>query len=354
MKFRSVILQVCLFCPLLAAAHPFPQAFIVCYPVDPLIEKACAEIQRTLENCAAGKYVVARSDSPTPKTLRELLLKRRATKDAHVRSAQRGDTYAFFPSHLPVFIVGHGGANIDGTHSIATKKTWDQGGRPIPDGKHVVKTESLLQELKSNLVEPATWLMSCHSGGACLNQKNVGATCKSWEVTGFGSIETPIKQVHFLTKVDKSTREVLNLLCDAEHFKQTDIDKDRRITKSEWGTAYLDQAFEATSCPAFRLTNDSEVTRLMTTISAQLSPEDKIVKQEVVDEDSGNKLLKMEICQARCVRSNAREISPMLKNFELPSPKLQKFTTPEVLVQRAQPPTEQTHRRRLLPRRRGR
>lgn len=300
------------------------KVLLVCFPTDALIEKACNEIERAFRDCKHGAFEVVRSDNPSPEDLATQL------------SSQK------LPSHLPVFVVGHGGAR-DGEHYIARRKFWDKGG-PVnsdlfTDPQNAVRSRDLNRVIAQKLAKPATWYMSCHAGDACNQGGNVGSTCKSWETTQLSVVDIVKEGIkattgvpvsigeagQITTRVDPATRRIIKLLCDPDAFKNADGYlqpeglKDGQLGYTELDGATYDVLETGRSCLRLPMNKENEQT-LVDRIKSGLSPTDSIRSHSVEKTKSGKPFLKVELCHEACVAWAGKQFSPKIENLILYSP----------------------------------
>jgi hypothetical protein len=327
-------------------ANP-PQALIVCYSADEVIEAACQEIAARLKECAAGKFFVRRIDSPTP---------------AHLAAVLGNKKQYPFPSHMPVFVVGHGASDSEGEHFIALRKFWSEEEGPVSSEKfhdpaNTVRSPKITKAIEEHLDNPAVWYMSCHSGGTCKHGRNVGATCKSWETTSLSGGKIGPFKGH--RRIDQMTRRVLELLCDPEAFAAIDTEKDSSIVESEFRSQLEESFREAESCFVARADTEKEQEKVLSTITSQFGKGAEIVGKELTKKGDAT-LMKVEICQQDCLSGGywgSKNFSPSLKKYALYSPALQQLPerSSDLVPHAGAPQTfPAPGRRRFLPRLRER
>lgn len=290
---------------------------ILCYPTDKIIQDACDEVEKKLSKCETATVRVVRHNGLSPDLILPTLKKDK------------------LPAHTPIFVVGHGLADAEHRHYIATKMFWkdhpervNQDSIPrLVEENNLISGKTINTELSKTLRDPAIWYLSCHSGGNCTEGGNVGASCSSWETTGISQVNPLIK---FNLKLDPATRRILNLLCKQGQFEEFDKDSNGLINGPEWQTI---------------LNSNHEK---IVTLPLPPKAKERVLKQLAPDATATEVGEAITINHTRCVNSApGREepflASPVLHHFQLPSWGQQKTSTSNTTPHRT-PPDPITHR----------
>ncbi|MFM8315672.1 MAG: hypothetical protein ACKOA8_15430, partial [Deltaproteobacteria bacterium] len=207
------------------AVLPKASAVILCYPTDKIIRAACEEIERRLNQCETAKIQVIRKDNLNQESISSSLRESKLS------------------AHTPVFVVGHGGADRDHHHYLATKLFWkdhpenvkpEAFPRLLEEG-NLIPGKVFNKEIIKAIPDPALWYLSCHSGGNCTEGGNIGASCSSWETSTISQFNPVFK---FNLKLDPATRRILSVLCTPGEFEKADQDANGRIEQKEWLTVF--------------------------------------------------------------------------------------------------------------------
>lgn len=299
------------------------KAVVLCYPTDKVISNACDEIERRLKSCKTAQVEVVRKNNVEPLSVgKELAIEK-------------------LPPQTPVFIVGHGMADLEHRHYLATQMFWQEHPekvkteaipRLVEEG-NLVSGKTLNSEVNRSIKSPAIWYLSCHSGGNCTEGGNIGASCSSWETSGI-AIANPIVKINL--KIDPATRNILRLLCEPGEFSQIDKDSNQIIAGDEWMRAFTSHHEKTVSIP---IANGEKVTEAET--------KKRVLQQlgsDAIVDEQGQKL---NLTQKRCVNSavSSQEpflASPVVSHFLLPFWTLQNQTRTEAMPYPSRTPSK-TH-----------
>ena len=295
--------------PISDTAHS--TAVILCYATDKLTKNACDEIERRLKDCGTTSVRVLRLNNPSQETLPATLHKE------------------LLPAKSLFLIVGHGMADPDQNHFIATQNFWDEHPEQIKpekipqlvDENKLIAGKTLNTQITQATKAPTVWYLSCHSGGNCTHGGNIGASCSSWETTAITQFK-PIVKISL--KIDASTRKILSLLCTPGEFSQFDKNKDNLIQGKEW-LAVFDSEHEKTTT----IEKSSTTTAGREAIKKQLEQNSAYCETDK----------ELFLTQTRCVNSAGPFNTPCLA-----SPVISQFSLPNWDQQREPAPQLQTHK----------
>lgn len=291
-----------------------PTAAILCFNTDKIVTQACDEIEKRLNQCKASTVKVIRQNNPNDESIRTLI-----------------KTNSIPPNSL-FFVVGHGLADADHAHYIATKQFWkdhpervtvERVPQLLEEGQ-LIKGKSLNSLITSIAPSPAIWNLSCHSGGNCTEGGNIGASCSSWESTAISQMN-PLIKVNL--KLDPATRRIINLLCEPNLFSDLDRNKNQFIDGQEWLDVFNSDNEKKTSIPLSTTTEKGQET-----IAKQASTNTLVCKTD-------KELL---ITQLRCVNAASPLNDPCLF-----TPVLSHFSLPHWDKQRAPRPQLELHQKEL-------